>query len=82
MALRKINIAVDCMNDTQRDEVQKIMEDISCMRVLRGDIIVGMYPYIKSHQGELIQLFNMIKSGGVKSLLSVQGGVLLNKLRK
>lgn len=82
MALRKINIAVDCTTDKERDEVQQIMSEISGMRVLRGDMIVGMYPYIKRHQGELMQLFSMIKSGGVKSLLSVQGGVLLNKLRK
>lgn len=82
MALRKINIAVDCTTDKERDEVQQIMSEISGMRVLRGDMIVGMFPYIKSHQGELMQLFGMIKNGGVKSLLSVQGGVLLNKLRK
>lgn len=82
MALRKINIAVDCVDDKERDAVQSIMAEISGMRFMRGETIVGMYPYIKKHQGELVQLFSMIKSGGVKSLLSVQGGVLLNKLRK
>lgn len=82
MALRKINIAVDCVDDAERDAVQRVMEEISAMRLFNGNAIVGMYPYMKAHQSELVQLFKMIRNDGVKSLFSVNGGILLSKLAK
>jgi hypothetical protein len=82
MALRKIFIAVDCQDDAERDEVQHVMEQISAMRLLKGNAIIGMYPYLKAHQNELMQLFKMVKDNGVKSLLSVNGGIILSKLAR
>ena len=82
MALRKINIAVDCVDDAERDAVQRVMEEISAMRLFNVNALVGMYPNMKAHQSELIQLFRLIRQNGVKSLFSVNGGVLLSKLAK
>lgn len=80
--LRKIYIVIDCENDSQKESVQQIMNDLSNMRLIDGKNIESMYPFFKLHQGELMQLFNMVRKGGVKSLFSIQGGSLLNKLTK
>ena len=82
MALRKIILAVDCADDAQRDRVQEIMNEISGMRFLNGERIEGAYPYFKSHQGELYQLFGMVSKNGIKSLMSGQGVGLLTKLAR
>lgn len=80
--LRKVYLVIECADDTQKDAVQQALNDISNMRVLHGDNIQSMYPFFKIHQKELMQLFEMIKKGGVKSLFSIQGGTLLSKLTK
>lgn len=82
MALRKIVIAVDCVDDAQRDRVQGIMNEVSGMRVLDGGKIEGMYPYFRSHQVELMQLFRLVGNGGVKALMSGQGIGLVTKLAR
>lgn len=82
MALRKLYIVVDCEDDEQKEAVQTALNELSNTRVLTSRNIISMYPFFKKHQSELIELFGMIKSGGIKSLLSVRGGTLINNLRK
>lgn len=82
MALRKFYIAIDCENDEQKEAVQVALNDLSNSRILTSRNIISMYPFFKKHQNELFELFNMVRSGGVKSLLSMKGGTLINKLRK
>ncbi len=82
MALRKLYIAVDCEDDEQKNAVQTALNELSNTRVLTSRNIISMYPFFKKHQSELIELFGMIKTGGIKSLLSVRGGTLINNLRK
>lgn len=82
MALRKLYIVVDCEDDEQKEAVQTAFNELSNTRALTSRTIVSMYPFFKKHRDELFELFNMIKSGGVKSLLSVRGGTLINNLRK
>lgn len=80
--LRKLNIAIDCANDAQRDDVQKILEEVSAMRLLDGNAIVTAYPWMKAHRSELTQLFNLIAKDGVKAIVSVPGGTLIAKLMR
>lgn len=82
MAYRKIYLAVDCDNDEQKEAVQKIFDDISNMRLLKGGLIRSSYPYIKSHQNDLYQLFTMVANGGVKSLMSANGISVVTRLAK
>ena len=82
MRLRKIAIAVDCEDDAQRDRIQAIMDEISGMRMLNGGQIENMYPFFRTHQAELFQLFGMVSNGGIKSLMSGQGVALITKLAK
>lgn len=82
MALRKLYIVVDCENDDQKEAVQAAFNELSNARALNSRSIISMYPFFKRHRSELFELFNMIKTGGIKSLLSVRGGTLINNLRK
>lgn len=82
MALRRIEIAVDCVDDAQRNRVQEIMNEVSGMRMLDGTKIEGIYPFFRVHQGELYQLFSLVSKGGIKSLMSGQGIALMTKLAK
>jgi hypothetical protein len=79
---KKIFLAVDCADDTQRDKVQSIMNEVSNMRLFNAAQILSAYPYFRQHQGELTQLFNMVSRGGVKSLMSAGGLSLITKLAK
>lgn len=82
MALRKFYIVIDCEDDEQKEAVQAAMNELSNSRILTSRNIISMYPFFRKHRSELFELFNMVRSGGVKSLLSVRGGALINKLRK
>ena len=79
MALRKLYIVIDCENDEQKEAVQTAFNELSNTRALTSRTIISMYPFFKKHR---VELFGMIKNGGVKSLLSVRGGTLINNLRK
>ena len=56
--------------------------ELSNTRALTSRTVISMYPFFKKHRDDLFELFNMVKTGGVKSLLSVRGGTLINNLRK
>ena len=58
------------------------IRDRSNTRALTSRTVISMYPFFKKHRDDLFELFNMVKTGGVKSLLSVRGGTLINNLRK
>ena len=80
--LRKLNIAIDCADDQQKEDVQKVLADISGMGLLNGGQILSVYPFFKRHQRDLTQLFNMIDKDGPKAILSLQGAAIINNLRK
>lgn len=80
--LRKLNVAIDCASDAERDAVQKILEDISAMRLINGGALVAFYPWAQAHKTELIKLFNLIAKDGVKAIVSVSGGSLIAKLMR
>ena len=82
MALRRIEIAVECADDAQRDRVQGIMNEVSGMRLLDGAKIECAYPFLKTHYGDLRSLFGLVSKGGIKSLISGQGIGLMTKLAR
>ena len=80
--LRKIIIAVDCADDNERDRVQQIATEVSNMRILDGRKMVGVWPYIQAHKGDIQQLFSLITEGGIKALVSGKGIQLLTRLTR
>lgn len=80
--LGKVYLVLDFDNEEQKQYVQKIMEDISNMRMVSGRQIQQIYPFYQRHKGEINELFNMIANGGVKSLMSMRGAGLIAKLSK
>lgn len=77
---RKIYLAVECESDQEKDQVQAMANEISEMGILKGSSILNMLPVFAKNRQELTQLFSMVSKGGIKSLLSVQGGILIKKL--
>ena len=82
MALRKLYIVVDCEDEEQKEAVQTALKELSTTYAITSRSIISMYPFFNKHRAELSELFSMIKKGGVGSLLSMRGGMLINNLRK
>lgn len=80
--LRKIIIAVDCADDAERDRVQQIANEVSNMRMLTGNRIVGMYPYIQAHRGDIAEIFGIVSNSGIKGIVSAKGIQLLTRLTR
>ena len=80
--LRKIIIAVDCADDAERDRVQAIATEVSNMRILDGHMMVGIWPYVQAHKGDMQQLFSLISEGGIKALVSGKGVQLLMRFAR
>lgn len=80
MALRKLYIVIDCDDDSQKEKVQNVLNEISNMRVLSGSDILKGYPMFKAREQEFRQLFSLIANNGVKGLMSIQGAQLLTRL--
>lgn len=80
--LKKVYIVVDVADDDEKQRVQGVMNDISNMRVLKGGQILSMYPYFKRHEMELVQLFTLVGTRGIKALMSGQGISLVTKLAR
>lgn len=82
MALGKVFIVLDFDSEEQKAQVQDIMKEISNERILTGRQIVSVAPIVRKNKSEIAQLFTMIKEGGIKSLMSVKGGMLISKMSK
>ena len=82
MALGKVFIVLDFDSEEQKAQVQDILKEISNERILTGRQIVSVAPIVWKNKSEIAQLFTMIKEGGIKSLMSVKGGMLISKMSK
>lgn len=82
MALGKVFIVLDFDSEEQKAQVQDILKKISNERILTGRQIVSVAPIVRKNKSEIAQLFTMIKEGGIKSLMSVKGGMLISKMSK
>lgn len=82
MALGKVFIVLDFDSEEQKAQVQEILKEISNERILTGRQIVSVAPIVRKNKSEIAQLFTMIKEGGIKSLMSVKGGMLISKMSK
>lgn len=82
MALGKVFIVLDFDSEEQKAQVQDILKEISNERILTGRQIVSVAPIVRKNKSEIAELFTMIKEGGIKSLMSVKGGMLISKMSK
>lgn len=80
MALGKVFIVLDFDSEEQKAQVQEILKEISNERIITGRQVVSVAPIVRNNRRELAEIFNMVKTGGVKSLLSVRGGMLASNL--
>lgn len=78
--LRKIYIAVDCVDDAQKERIQKIAEDISSMRLFDGNMIESVYPQLNAKKIEIYNIVKLVKEEGVKGLKSMKFLSLLSNM--
>lgn len=82
MTLRKFIVVLDCEDDAQRDNAQKVFNELSNARFLTAGQLLQAYPIYKAREVELRQLFSLVSANGIKGLLSVQGATLLAKIAR
>ena len=80
MSLRKFFIVLDCEDDAQHDEVQKMFNELSNARVMTATTLQRAYPMYKARENDIRQLFLLLRDNGIKGLMSMQGASLLTKL--
>ena len=80
--LGKVYMALDFSCEQEKEQVQEIFKDLSNQRLFTGAQIVKVYPFVKTHQREIMQLFSMIKAKGPSAILSMQGAMLIKSLMK
>lgn len=78
--LRKIYIAVDCVDDAQKERIQKIAEEISGMRIFDGNMIEGVYPQLNAKKVEIYNIVKLLKEEGVRGLKSMKFLSLLSNM--
>lgn len=76
----KVYIALNFDNEQQKEYVQSALKEVSNMRVLSGRDIEKAYPFFRAHQNELAELFHLVSTGGIKSVLSIRGAQLLRSI--
>lgn len=80
--LRKLNIAIDCASDEEKELVQQVLAELGGMNLISGTQILKIYPYFRAHQREIMELFTMIAKDGPSAVVSFRGAMLVNSLRK
>lgn len=82
MTLRKFFVVLDCEDDAQHNDAQKVFNELSNARFLTAGKLLQAYPVYKAREVELKQLFSIVSANGVRGLMTVQGASLLAKLAR
>ena len=78
MGYRKIYLAIDCRNDDEAQQVQKIAEDMSMMFSLSAKDIIGIYPSVKSNSGLIKTAIKTLSKEGMKGVGKVVAYMMSN----
>lgn len=78
MGYRKIYISLDCRNDAEAQQVQKIAEDLSVTFALRAADIVKIYPAIKANSGLVKTAVKTLLRDGMKGVGKVVSYMISN----
>lgn len=68
---RKIEIAVDCANDQEREQVQAIAKDASTLLKLKAADVIALYPTIQKNSGLIATAIRSISKEGMKGVMRV-----------
>lgn len=68
---RKIEIAVDCANDQEREQVQAIAKDASTLLKLKAADVIALYPAIQKNSGLIATAIRSISKEGMKGVMRV-----------
>jgi len=71
MGWKRLNIAVDCRDDAETQQVQQVLDELSGILRLNGGDLLSAAPMIRKNQGVIREMFNKIVKGGIKNIASV-----------
>jgi len=72
MGFRKLNIAVDCKDDLEQQEVQKILDRFSNILRLNGQEVILNAPIFEKNIGVIREIISTMKEKGLnKGILSI-----------
>lgn len=69
MALRKLYIVIDCADDTQKEHVQGVLNEISNTRAFNGADVLKMKPMFDKNKNTFVQIFRAIGQGGTSGIM-------------
>ena len=75
---RKIEIAVDCANDQERDAVQRIAKEASGMLRLRASDLINAYPMIERNSSLIATAFRTISQEGMRGAMRIIPYIIKN----
>jgi hypothetical protein len=68
MAYRKIVIAVDCANENEAAEVQRIAQEVSSIFRLKAADLISVFPMIKKNGNVIITALRTISQEGMRGV--------------
>lgn len=77
---QKVYIVIDFDNDEQKKMVQAELNELSNARVLTGAKLCSMIPMFRAKKNDIFEMFRMIASGGIKSIMSIRGAQIVKNL--
>lgn len=80
MTLRKIYIAVDCVDDAQKERVQAIANELSSMRLFDGPKMEAVYPFLNAKKGEIYEMIQYLQANGSSGVKSMKFIAMLSRL--
>lgn len=80
--LGKVYLVLDFDDEAQKAAVQEAFKEISNMQAVSGRQVQQAYPFFRQHRQDLGELFRMITTNGIKSILSMRGAQLISRIAR
>lgn len=66
MGFRRLNIAVDCANEAEKQAVQDVLDELSNILRIKGEWVIKSAPLLKKHQSIIYRSVKTIGSTEAK----------------
>ena len=78
--LKKIYLVIDVQDESQRDRLQQIANELSNMRAVNGTQIENIWPFFRQYENDIRQLFYNVSRNGFNTQTMITIGKLASKM--
>lgn len=71
MGWKRLNIAVDCRDEQEKEQAQILLDELSNVLRLNASEMIANAPMIRKNKDLIGQMFRKISTGGVKGIAGV-----------